>query len=138
MTRTTGHMLYWLMAAYTIVFYTLIFVICAIMVYYEKTLTKNKKTCIAGLEPPTTCFTGNGYLHHRLLHTPVDERWVLQTCENKLCVPQRHSFHFEQVRFRSMHRLLSYQRAKNADGQTDRQTDSFSALYNREDRRLQQ
>ena len=38
------------------------------------------------------------------------------------CVPQRHSFYFEQVQFQSMHRLLSYQRANNADGRTDRQT----------------
>ena len=37
----------------------------------------------------------NGCLHLRLLGTPVDERWALQACRNKLCEPQRHSFHFE-------------------------------------------
>ena len=42
-----------------------------------------------------------------------------------------YSFHFEQILFRSMHRLLSYQHANNADGWTDRQTDGFSALYSR-------
>ena len=38
------------------------------------------------------------------------------------------SFYFEQVPFRLMQTLLSYQRAKNAD----RQTDSFLALYGRD------
>ena len=47
--------------------------------------------------------------------------------ENKLHDPQRHSFDFEQVLFRSILTLLRYLRAENED----RQTDSFSALYSR-------
>ena len=63
-----------------------------------------------GLEPHTSqllCLRVNGYLHLRLLGTPVDERWVLWACKNKLCDPQRHSFHFEQVLLQSVLTLLS-------------------------------
>ena len=31
---------------------------------------------------------------------------VIQAFKNKLCVPQRHLFHFEQAPFQSMHTLL--------------------------------
>ena len=47
--------------------------------------------------------------------------------KNILGSPRRLSFHFEQVWFQSMHTRLRYRR----DGQTDRRTDSFSALYSR-------
>ena len=59
----------------------------------------------------------------RLLDTPVDEQWVLWACKNKLCDPQRHSFHFEQVPFQSMLPRLRYQHTKTCrqtDGPTDR------------------
>ena len=46
---------------------------------------------------------------------------------NKLADARGHSFHLEQIPFRSMRTLLRYRR----DGRTDRQTDSFSALYSR-------
>ena len=45
----------------------------------------------------------------------------MATFKNKLRDPQRHSFHFEQVRFQSALTWLSYQRAKKCrrtDGQT--------------------
>ena len=73
----------------------------------------------------------NGCLHLRLLGTPVDERWVLWACKNKLCDPQRHSFHFELVAFQSVLTRLSYISVpKSSDGRTDGQTDGFSAgLY---------
>ena len=82
--------------------------------------------CRVELKPPTRCFTGYGCLHFCILCTFVDEQWGLYACRNKLYDPQRHSFHFEQVLFQVMQRLL-YQHAKNAD----RQTDDFSALYSR-------
>ena len=86
-----------------------------------------------GLEPRTgqlCALLVYSYLHLRLLGTPVDKRWVLLACKNKLCDPQRHSFHFEQVSFQYMLPRLSYQRAKKCR-RTDRQTDGFSALYSR-------
>ena len=44
----------------------------------KKHLTKIKKrVAIAGLEPPAIALRVNGYLHLRLLYTPVDEQWVL-------------------------------------------------------------
>ena len=80
---------------------------------------------------------GGRHIHTQThTHTDIHTETILSnqahhkpasTWFNKLCVTQRHSFHFEQVPFWSMHRLLSYQCAKNAD----RQTDSFSTLYSR-------
>ena len=98
-----------------------------------KTFSYNKKTSTVGLEPGWLLYAlrVNGCLHLRLLGTPADERWVLWACKNKLCDLQRHSFHFEQVPFQSVLTRPSYQRAKNADRQTDGQTDGFSALYSR-------
>ena len=52
---------------------------------------------------------------------------LLETFRNKLADARGHSFHFEQAPFRSMWTLLRYR----GDGRTDRQTDGFSALYNR-------
>ena len=81
-----------------------------------------------GLEPRTAQLCAllvYSYLHLRLLGTPVDKQWVLLACKNKLCDPQRHSFHFEQVSVQYMLPRLSYQRAKKCrqtDGRTDRQT----------------
>ena len=48
--------------------------------------------------------------------------------KNKLCDPQRHSFLFEQVPLQLVLTWLSYQCTKKC-GQTDGQTDDFSALY---------
>ena len=54
--------------------------------------------------------------------THVEEAWLMSTLKNKLCSP-KHSFHFEQVLFRSMQTRLSYQ--CDADRRTDRWLFSF-------------
>ena len=63
--------------------------------------SENKKSEV-GLKPlanwPVALWV-NGCLHLHFLGTPFDEQWVLQACKNKLCDPQRHSFHFEQAHF---------------------------------------
>ena len=77
-----------------------------------------------GLEPRTgqlCALRVYGYLYLHFLGTPVDKRWVLLACKNKLCDPLRHRFRFEQVSFQYMLPRLSYQRAKKCR-QTDRQT----------------
>ena len=51
-----------------------------------------------------------------LYRSPVKEPSLLSTFKNKLCLPQRHSVHFEQVPFQSVLTRPSYQR--DADGQT--------------------
>ena len=74
----------------------------------KKRLTETKNVWLewdSNYWPEATGY--NGYLQLRLLHTPIDEQWILYTCKNKLCDPQRHSFHFERVLFQSMQRLLS-------------------------------
>ena len=52
----------------------------------------------------------------------LDFSLLCTACKKKLRDPQRHSFDFEQVLFRSMLTLLRYLHAKNEDRWTDRQT----------------
>ena len=54
-------------------------------------------------------------------------RWSCRLVKINLVFLKRHSFHFEQVPFRSMQTFLSYECAKT----TDERTDCFSALYSR-------
>ena len=108
--------------------FELTFTICFVMVYREKHLTKIKKLVEWDSNHLPDALWINGRLQLHPLHAPFNEWWIVLACKNKFCDPQRHSFHFQQVLFWLMQRLLSYQHAKNTDGQTNRQRDNFK-LY---------
>ena len=87
-----------------------------IMVYYEKSLTKLKEWVEWNWNHWPDALWVNYCFH--LLHTPVNEWWVLYACKNKLNDLQRHSFHFEQGPFWLMHRMLSLEKLNWPSGLT--------------------
>ena len=87
--------------------------------YYKKCLAKIKRCALWDLNHGRFAIMAVFSLYC----TPVKEPLLLSTFKNKLCLSQRHSFHFEQVLSRSMLTWLSYQH--DADRQMDRQLFSF-------------
>ena len=86
----------------------------------KKRLTKIKKVCLAGLEP---C---SGHMLNGLMAAYTFVFYTLLSINSGLCRLVKVNFVLlkdtafissKPVPFRSMRRLLTYQRAKNADGQ---------------------
>ena len=103
----------------------LIFIVCAMMVYYEKTFNWNKKCVEWDSNHWPHASWVNGRLPLLLLCTPVDEQWVLLACKNTLWSSKTQlSFWASPV---SIHaetaQLSTCQKCRWMDKQIDRQTD---------------